>query len=124
MHEQVKREAGLVGDSLVVELLLEKLLQPEYTNGVLVDGFPRTKVQVGPGPLPSILTIYELLFDNRYVQVECIKMLKEKMTQLREEFKGTPRTAYFRRPVFRVAVLFVDEKEVNVLPPLRTVTCR
>eukprot|EP01114_Cavostelium_apophysatum_P016029 TRINITY_DN4493_c0_g1_i1.p1 TRINITY_DN4493_c0_g1~~TRINITY_DN4493_c0_g1_i1.p1 ORF type:complete len:508 (-),score=104.28 TRINITY_DN4493_c0_g1_i1:1005-2528(-) len=84
--EVIKKEAGLVGDSLVVELLLERLLQPAFSNGVLVDGFPRTKVQV-----------------------ECIKLLRNKMIQLRNEFKDTELEPYFRRPVFRVAVLFVDE---------------
>jgi len=86
--ERIKREAGLVGDSLVVELLLEKLLQREFANGVLVDGFPRTKVQV-----------------------ECIKILKEKMLKLRSQFIDSKEGINFRRPSFRVAVLFVDEKE-------------
>ena len=31
--ERVKKEAGLVGDSLVVEVLLDKLLQQEFSNG-------------------------------------------------------------------------------------------
>jgi len=86
--ERIKEEAGLVGDSMVLEVLLSKLLQPEYANGVVVDGFPRTKVQV-----------------------ECIKMLREKMLALRKEFFDTEYGYLFRRPVFRVAVLFVDEKE-------------
>ena len=76
-----------------MEILLEKLLQPEYTNGVLVDGFPRTQVQV-----------------------ECIKLLKEQMLKLRQEFMNTELGPYFRRPVYRVAVLFVDEKGVGVVP--------
>lgn len=84
--KKAKRDAGLVGDSLVVELLLEHLLHPKFDNGVLVDGFPRTKVQV-----------------------DCIKMLRDKMLALRQEFSDTSASAYFRRPVFRVAVLFVDE---------------
>ncbi len=32
-------------DRLVVEILFEKLLQSEYQDGVVVDGFPRTSVQ-------------------------------------------------------------------------------
>jgi adenylate kinase len=39
--EKIKKEAGLVGDAQVVELLFEKLLQEDYANGVVVDGFPR-----------------------------------------------------------------------------------
>lgn len=87
--EKIKREGGLVGDSFVLEILLEQLLKPQYSNGVVVDGFPRTKVQV-----------------------ECIKMLKEKMLKLRQQFINDPNIgSYFPRPVFRVVVLFVDEKE-------------
>jgi len=67
---------------------LEKLLQPQYTQGVVVDGFPRTKVQV-----------------------DCIKMLKDKMVNLRAEFLNSLHGSYFTRPIFRVAVLFVDESE-------------
>jgi len=67
---------------------LKKLLLPEFAQGVVVDGFPRTKTQV-----------------------DCIKMLKDKMLSLRAEFLNTPYGVYFRRPVFRVAVLFVDENE-------------
>lgn len=44
--EKIKKEAGLVGDATVVEILLDKLVQPEFVNGVLVDGFPRTKVVI------------------------------------------------------------------------------
>lgn len=79
-------------DSLVFELLLEKLLEPQYADGVLVDGFPRTKVQV-----------------------ECIKMLKDKMLELRAQYSNTRHGMHFRRPAYRVAVLFVDELEVRFL---------
>ncbi|MDR0536352.1 MAG: nucleoside monophosphate kinase [Puniceicoccales bacterium] len=41
-------DAGLlVGDREVLTLLLAKLRDPQYANGVLVDGFPRTAAQVG-----------------------------------------------------------------------------
>jgi len=45
------------------------------------------------------------------VQVECLKMLYEKMTQLWREFYGTPLAIHFRQPVVQIVVLFVDEKE-------------
>eukprot|EP01116_Phalansterium_solitarium_P021574 TRINITY_DN6772_c0_g1_i2.p1 TRINITY_DN6772_c0_g1~~TRINITY_DN6772_c0_g1_i2.p1 ORF type:complete len:477 (+),score=166.93 TRINITY_DN6772_c0_g1_i2:125-1555(+) len=86
--QQIKADGGMVGDSLVLEILLEKLLQPQYSNGVVVDGFPRTKVQV-----------------------ECITMLRERMKKLREEFIDSEHGTFFRRPAFRVAVLFVNEKD-------------
>ena len=41
------KDAGhMVGDREVVGLLLRELLRPEYHDGVIIDGFPRTTVQV------------------------------------------------------------------------------
>jgi hypothetical protein len=37
---------SLVPDAIVVELFLDRLLQPQYQNGVVIDGFPRTTIQV------------------------------------------------------------------------------
>lgn len=83
------KDAGMmIGDREVLSVLLRRLLQPEYRDGVILDGFPRTKVQV-----------------------ECLKMLYEKMTQLWREFYGTPLGIHFRQPVVHIVVLFVDEKE-------------
>ena len=44
---QKMKDAGmLVGDREVIEIMLRKLLDPIYKTGAVVDGFPRTKVQV------------------------------------------------------------------------------
>lgn len=86
--EEIKKRAGLVSDFLVVEMLLEKLLSPEYQLGVVVDGFPRSNAQVG-----------------------IVKLLHNQMLELRRSFANNPTMAYkFPRPRFRVTVLFVDEK--------------
>jgi adenylate kinase len=86
--KKVKNAGNMVGDREVLAVLLRRLLRPEYRDGVILDGFPRTKVQV-----------------------ECLKMLHEKMTQLWREFYGTPLSLHFRQPVVQIVVLFVDEKE-------------
>lgn len=86
--QRIKAAGGLIGDREVLSVLLRRLLKPEYRDGVILDGFPRTKVQV-----------------------ECLKMLYEKMTQLWREFYGTPLGIHFRQPVVHIVVLFVDEKE-------------
>lgn len=70
-----------------MQLIIEELLRPQYKSGVVVDGFPRNNVQV-----------------------ECANMLYEKMLELRKEFFNTPLGTSFPRPVFRVTVLFVEEK--------------
>ena len=84
----IKARGGMVGDREVVGILFRKLLEPEYKNGALLDGFPRTKVQV-----------------------ECLKLLFDEMITLRREFTGTPDEAYFKKPIFHIMVLFVDEGE-------------
>jgi adenylate kinase len=86
--KQVKNAGNMIGDREVLAVLMRRLLQKEYRDGVILDGFPRTTVQV-----------------------ECLKMLYEKMTQLWREFYGTPLAMHFRQPVVQIVVLFVDEKE-------------
>jgi adenylate kinase len=84
----IKARGGMVGDREVVGILLRKLLEPEQQNGALLDGFPRTKVQV-----------------------ECLKLLFDEMIALRREFSGTPEVIHFKQPIFHIMVLFVDEAE-------------
>jgi adenylate kinase len=85
---QALKDAGnMVGDREVVGLLYRHLLRPEYHDGVILDGFPRTNVQV-----------------------ECLKMLVDKMHALRREFYHTPLSIYFRQPTIHIMVLFVDER--------------
>jgi adenylate kinase len=84
----VKARGGMVGDREVVGILLSKLLEPEQQNGALLDGFPRTKVQV-----------------------ECLKLLYDEMIALRREFSGTADVIHFKQPMFHIMVLFVDEAE-------------
>src|SRR5882672_7422167 len=86
--KKIKDAGNMIGDREVLAVLLRRLLKPEYRDGVILDGFPRTKVQV-----------------------ECLKMLYEKMTQLWREFYGTALAIHFRQPVIQILVLFIDEKE-------------
>jgi adenylate kinase len=86
--KRIKDSGHMIGDREVLAVLLRELLKPEYRDGVILDGFPRTKVQV-----------------------ECLKMLYEKMVQLRREFYATPLALHFRQPVIQIVVLFIDEKE-------------
>src|SRR6516162_5250026 len=84
----VKARGGMVGDREVVGILFRKLLEPEQQNGALLDGFPRTRVQV-----------------------ECLKLLFDEMIALRREFYRTPEVIHFKQPIFQIMVLFVDEAE-------------
>src|SRR3954466_1477593 len=84
----LKDAGNMVGDREVVGLLLRQLLRTEYRDGAVLDGFPRTKVQV-----------------------ECLKLLVDRMHALRRQFYHTPLSIHFRQPTVHIMVLFVDEKE-------------
>ena len=85
---KLKAQGGMVGDREVVGILIRKLLEPDQQNGAILDGFPRTKVQV-----------------------ECLKLLFDEMMRLRRDFSDTPEAAHFKQPIFHIMVLFVDESE-------------
>lgn len=84
---RIKDAGHMVGDREVIRLLLRRLIEPAYRDGCILDGFPRTKVQV-----------------------ECLKLLVDRMHALRREFYQTPLRAHFRHPTVHIMVLFVDEK--------------
>jgi adenylate kinase len=84
--ERLKADGRMVGDTEVVAVLLRTLLEPTYRDGVVLDGFPRTSVQV-----------------------ECLKLLVEKISELHDRFADTPLAMYFRRPTIHAMVLFVSE---------------
>ncbi|SRR5579862_91425 len=86
--QEIKARGGMVGDRDVVGILFRKMLEPEQQNGAILDGFPRTKVQV-----------------------ECLKLLFDEMLALRQEFSGTQIAMHFKQPLFHCMVLFVDESE-------------
>jgi adenylate kinase len=86
--QKLKDAGSMVGDRDVIALVLRELLRSEYSDGVILDGFPRTNVQV-----------------------ECLKLLVDKMHALRREFYNTHLSIHFRQPTIHIMVLFVDEKE-------------
>jgi adenylate kinase len=91
----LKNAGQMVGDREVLGLLLEELLDPKYHDGVIVDGFPRTKPQV-----------------------ECLKLFYHAMLQLHAEFRGSALAREFRKPMFRIVLLFVSE-DVSVQRQLK-----
>ena len=91
----IKNSGGMVGDREVINLLFEELLQPIYHEGVIIDGFPRTKVQT-----------------------ECLKMFYQQILELHSEYRSTANAKFFRKPMFRIALLFVGE-EISVQRQLK-----
>jgi adenylate kinase len=85
---KIKASGGMVGDEEVLRLLLRELMKPEFHDSAVLDGFPRTAMQV-----------------------ECLKLFYDQMVMLRREYSGTARAHHFRQPIFHIMVLFVDEAE-------------
>ncbi len=85
--KRIKDQGQMVGDTEVIGILLRELLKEEYRDGALLDGFPRTRVQV-----------------------ECLKMLVDQIDQLNNEFAETKLAIYFRRPIIHAMVLFASEQ--------------
>src|SRR5581483_6038223 len=79
----LKDAGNMVGDREVTGLVLRELLRKEYEHGVILDGFPRTKVQV-----------------------ESLKMLVDKLNELRKSFYNDALRARFPRPTIHIMVLF------------------
>lgn len=86
--QQMKDAGIMVGDREVLSLVLSELLKQKYASGTVIDGIPRTKVQV-----------------------ECLKLLYQKVKDLSTEFFHTEFKLHFPKPIFHIMVLFVDERE-------------
>lgn len=84
---KLKDQGGMVGDKEVIAILLRKLLDEDFRDGAILDGFPRTRVQV-----------------------ECLKLLVANINRLHSEFADTEFAIHFRRPTIHAMVLFVTEK--------------
>ena len=83
----IKDRGGMVGDKVVIGILLRKLLEEDFRDGAVLDGFPRTRVQV-----------------------ECLKMLVVEITKLHQQYQDTPLATSFRRPTIHAMVLFIGER--------------
>ncbi len=84
---RIKDQGGMVGDKEVIAILLRKLLEEQFRDGAILDGFPRTRVQV-----------------------ECLKLLVDNINRLHSEFADTEHAMHFRHPTIHAMVLFVTEK--------------
>jgi adenylate kinase len=83
----IKERGGMVGDREVVGIIFRELLDPQYRDGAILDGFPRTDIQV-----------------------ECLKLLIHKMNELWRIHHETPQARLFRKPTIHVVILFVEEQ--------------
>lgn len=84
---RIKDMGQMVGDTEVIGILFRELLKEKYRDGALLDGFPRTRVQV-----------------------ECLKMLVDQIDQLNSEYADTEWAIHFRRPIIHAMVLFASEQ--------------
>ena len=85
--QALKDQGLMVGDKEVAGLLFRKIIDPANFDGVIVDGFPRTGVQVA-----------------------CLTILNEKLKELHTKYAGTEHAAKFPEPSFHIIILYVDEQ--------------
>ena len=84
--KRIKDQGNIVGDREVVGIVFRKILEKEFSDGAILDGFPRTRVQV-----------------------ECLKLLVDKLNKLHSEYEQTHLAISFRRPTIHAMVLFISE---------------
>lgn len=84
--QEFKKKGELIGDKKVVEVVFEHLIRPENASGVILDGFPRTRVQA-----------------------ECISLLYDKLLSWVTDYENTIHRLKFRRPIFTMIILYCDE---------------
>ena len=78
----------LVGDREVIDIMLRTLLSPVYKTGAVVDGFPRTKVQV-----------------------ECVKLLFfEKLNELKNHYQSTDLEIFLKSHTFFISLFSLSIK--------------
>ena len=78
----------LVGDQETIKLLLQRLIDPRCHRGALVDGFPRSMIQV-----------------------EFLKLLYQRLVSLHNAHLGSHEEPDIPHPEFHIIVLFVKEEE-------------
>ncbi|MEO5795486.1 MAG: adenylate kinase [Rhodoferax sp.] len=61
--DAVMKSGGLVSDDLIINLVKERLTQPDCTNGCLFDGFPRTLPQADAMKAAGVKLDYVLEID-------------------------------------------------------------
>ena len=84
--KRFKDQGIMVGDREVANLIFRKLLKPEFADGAIVDGFPRTQPQV-----------------------DCIRALHRKIVAFSDEMGEISGEVPFPKSEFHVIVFFVDE---------------
>src|SRR3569623_1861728 len=119
----LKDRGQFVGDREVIEALLRKLLEPEYQTGVVVDGFPRTKVQAEAVKLlhversinaefqyQSSLELGQATFDI----IHHIPVASELTLYARQELvRRLDSYEHATAPLFKQAAAFIEQ---NVMP--------
>ena len=78
----------LVEDRETINLLLQQLIDPQFRKGALVDGFPRSRIQV-----------------------EFLKLFYQRLLDLHHTHQGSPEESNYPHPEFSIIVLFVSEEE-------------
>eukprot|EP00818_Percolomonas_sp_WS_P010088 CAMPEP_0117444930 /NCGR_PEP_ID=MMETSP0759-20121206/5518_1 /TAXON_ID=63605 /ORGANISM="Percolomonas cosmopolitus, Strain WS" /LENGTH=329 /DNA_ID=CAMNT_0005237059 /DNA_START=487 /DNA_END=1476 /DNA_ORIENTATION=- len=96
--QKMKDNGLLINDRVVVEILLRKLLEDQYQGGCIIDGFPRSFVQSN-----VVSLLYEYI-GNWKLEQELACPVKTTSPNNNGHI-----TTKYRKPLFRMLVLYVDE---------------
>ncbi|CAI5987148.1 unnamed protein product [Closterium sp. NIES-64] len=106
----IMRSGGLVSDSMVLQIVLQRILTLGNTPAMLQDA-DHGEVVANPEAGGKVAGAVVDGFPRTTVQVDFIKMLYDRLMELHHKYLNTPLEAQFPRPIFRIAVLYVEEEE-------------
>ncbi|CAI5531880.1 unnamed protein product, partial [Closterium sp. Naga37s-1] len=106
----IMRSGGLVSDSMVLQIVLQRILTLGNTPAMLQDA-DHGEVVANPEAGGKVAGAVVDGFPRTTVQVDFIKMLYDRLMELHKKYLNTPLEAQFPRPIFRIAVLYVEEEE-------------
>ncbi|CAI5470569.1 unnamed protein product [Closterium sp. Yama58-4] len=106
----IMRSGGLVSDSMVLQIVLQRILTLGNTPAMLQDA-DHGEVVANPEAGGKVAGAVVDGFPRTTVQVDFIKMLYDRLMELHQKYLNTPLEAQFPRPIFRIAVLYVEEEE-------------
>ncbi|GJP55376.1 hypothetical protein CLOM_g14341 [Closterium sp. NIES-68] len=106
----IMRSGGLVSDSMVLQIVLQRILTLGNTPAMLQDA-DHGEVVANPEAGGKVAGAVVDGFPRTTVQVDFIKMLYDRLMEQHQKYINTPLEAQFPRPIFRIAVLYVEEEE-------------
>lgn len=111
--QEIIASGGLVNDTIALELLLDAIMTIGRAAPKLNDGDHSGEVagQVEEEAACAVAGAVVDGFPRTTQQVDFVKLLHDRLLELHYKYLNTPLENHFPRPIFRIAVLYVEEEE-------------